>query len=108
MNPLGILFYNLAKELEMHFGIQWIRMHELGDNILSGFGFYRRKDVKMYIHDFLELRISLNPKKYEINCSNDSLYAQICSVFKMIEFQPYKLYVEFFKDLITDREMEGK
>jgi len=105
LNPLFVLFYNLASELDRHFAIQWVKVHQLSENLLSGFGFYRRPDVNIYIHDFLNLRVSLNPKAYEIDCSNESLYAKICSVFKFIPFTPYKLYVDYFKDLIPKEEL---
>jgi hypothetical protein len=108
MNPLGILFYNLSKELEMHFGIRWIKVKEEDPTILSGYGFYRRRDTNLWVEDFLELRISLNPKKYEIGCSNESLCASICSVFKMIDFHRYQLYVEYFKELIPKTEFDIK
>jgi len=108
MNQLGILFYNLASELERHFGIQWIKIHQLNENLLSGYGFYKRPEIKMWVMDFLNLRVSLNPKKYEIDCSNESLYAQICNVFKFIDFTPYKLYVDYFKELIPDVELNPR
>jgi hypothetical protein len=108
MNQLFILFYNLASELERHFGIQWIKIHQLNDNLLSGYGFYKRPEVKIWMTDFLNLRVSLNPKTYEIDCSNESLYAKICSVFKFIPFTPYKLYVEAMLDLIPEVELKGK
>jgi len=108
MNPLFTLFYNLSSELDKHFRIQWVKVHQLSTNLLSGFGFYRRQDVNMYIHDFLNLRVSLNPKSYEIDCSNESLYAQICQLIEKIDYKGYQLYVDMFKDLIPAEELNYK
>jgi hypothetical protein len=108
MNPLYTLFYELSKQLEQFFGIQWIKVHQLSENLLSGYGFYKRPEVKMWITDFINLRVSLNPKKYELDCSNESLYARICSVFKMIEYNHYNLYVEAFKELIPIEELKSR
>jgi len=110
---LKTLFYNLSSELERHFKVMWIRVHWLNEITLSGYGtlpFF--KNTHLDLSHFLNLRVSYNPqtkhKSYVIDCSDLEIYYKICQLYPYIEFKPYELYVEVFKDLIPDLEMRGK
>ena len=106
---LKTLFYNLSSELDRHFNIMWLFTHFLDERTLSGFGTLPfMKTLHLDLSHFIVLKVSINPKKYEIECSNREIYYQISRVFKQLVYLPYEPYVECFKDFIPDLEMRGR
>jgi hypothetical protein len=106
-DPLLALFYNLSKQLEHMFNIQWCYVHYIDTKTLSGFGIQSIPKIQ-YTYHFINLRVSILPNRYELDSSNRDLYNEICRIFPKIKFYEYAHYVEVFKDFIPRKELDGK
>jgi hypothetical protein len=96
--PIYNLFHSLTQQLTNIFKINWVALHELNENTLSGFGYFPPSFSPPRAEAFVNLRISLNPKRYILDCGDPKNYELICAKIPLIVYSEYKLYSEVFKN----------